>query len=133
MVVCTTEETGEHIIAGAGELHLEICLKDLQDDFMGGAEIRISDPVVSFRETVTQASTRTVMSKSPNKHNRLYLAVSTSHFLSTIVAISSPIAQHSLIEHHKSSITNSCSVCSSEQHSWFKGSFGRFRYFPFNL
>ena len=75
MVVCTTEETGEHIIAGAGELHLEICLKDLQDDFMGGAEIRISDPVVSFRETVTQQSTKTVMSKSPNKHNRLYLQV----------------------------------------------------------
>jgi elongation factor 2 len=46
-------QTGEHIVAGAGELHLEICLKDLQDDFMGGAEIRISDPVVSFRETVS--------------------------------------------------------------------------------
>ena len=54
---------------------MEICLKDLQDDFMGGAEIRISDPVVSFRETVTQQSTKTVMSKSPNKHNRLYLQV----------------------------------------------------------
>uniref|UniRef100_A0A251STB4 Putative translation elongation factor EFG/EF2, archaeal n=1 Tax=Helianthus annuus TaxID=4232 RepID=A0A251STB4_HELAN len=49
MVVCTIEESGEHIIAGAGELHLEICLKDLQDDFMGGAEIVVSDPVVSFR------------------------------------------------------------------------------------
>lgn len=36
---CIIEETGEHIIAGAGELHLEICLKDLQDDFMGGAEV----------------------------------------------------------------------------------------------
>ena len=30
MVQCIIEETGEHIIAGAGELHLEICLKDLQ-------------------------------------------------------------------------------------------------------
>ena len=38
MVQCTIEETGEHIIAGAGELHLEICLKDLQDDFMGKRE-----------------------------------------------------------------------------------------------
>jgi elongation factor 2 len=73
MVQCTIEETGEHIIAGAGELHLEICLKDLQEDFMGGAEIRISDPVVSFRETVSTNSDHTVMSKSPNKHNRLYL------------------------------------------------------------
>ena len=56
--------------AGAGELHLEICLKDLQEDFMGGAEIRISDPVVSFRETVNTMSDHIVMSKSPNKHNR---------------------------------------------------------------
>lgn len=37
---------------------------------MGGAEIRISDPVVSFRETVQQMSDHIVMSKSPNKHNR---------------------------------------------------------------
>ncbi|KAB2601929.1 elongation factor 2 [Pyrus ussuriensis x Pyrus communis] len=73
MVVCSIEESGEHIIAGAGELHLEICLKDLQDDFMGGAEIIKSDPVVSFRETVLDKSCRTVMSKSPNKHNRLYM------------------------------------------------------------
>jgi hypothetical protein len=61
--------------SGAGELHLEICLKDLQDDFMGGAEIRVSEPVVSFRETVSKASDHTVMSKSPNKHNRLYMQV----------------------------------------------------------
>ncbi|KAK4386829.1 Elongation factor 2 [Sesamum angolense] len=73
MVVCTIEESGEHIVAGAGELHLEICLKDLQEDFMGGAEIIKSDPVVSFRETVLERSSRTVMSKSPNKHNRLYM------------------------------------------------------------
>ncbi|KAJ0748510.1 putative small GTP-binding protein [Helianthus annuus] len=73
MVVCTIEESGEHIIAGAGELHLEICLKDLQEDFMGGAAIVVADPVVSFRETVLEKSCRTVMSKSPNKHNRLYM------------------------------------------------------------
>merc|ERR1711962_1890137 len=30
MVQCMIEESGEHIIAGAGELHLEICLKDLE-------------------------------------------------------------------------------------------------------
>ncbi|CAM6059149.1 unnamed protein product [Sphagnum tenellum] len=72
MVLCMIEESGEHIIAGAGESHLEICLKDLQDDFMGGAEIIVSDPVVSFRETVLEKSSCTVMSKSPNKHNCLY-------------------------------------------------------------
>ena len=35
MVQCIIEESGEHIVAGAGELHLEICLKDLEDDHAG--------------------------------------------------------------------------------------------------
>jgi len=72
LVQCTIEESGEHIIAGAGELHLEICLKDLKDDFMAGAEIHVSEPVVSFRETVAAESSERCLSKSPNKHNRLY-------------------------------------------------------------
>merc|ERR1712072_1472549 len=37
LVQCSMEESGEHIIAGAGELHMEICLKDLTEDFMNGA------------------------------------------------------------------------------------------------
>lgn len=71
MVLCYTEESGEHIIAGAGELHLEICLKDLQEEFMG-CEVKISDPVVTYRETITAESSKTCLSKSPNKHNRLF-------------------------------------------------------------
>ena len=35
--------------------------------------LQISEPVVAFRETVTAQSDHTVMSKSPNKHNRLYI------------------------------------------------------------
>merc|ERR1712139_256420 len=35
LVVCSTEESGEHIIAGCGELHVEICLKDLRDEYAG--------------------------------------------------------------------------------------------------
>jgi len=72
LVQCTIEESGEHIVAGAGELHLEICIKDLQEEFMGGAEIKVSEPVVSFRETVIAESDQVCLSKSPNKHNRLY-------------------------------------------------------------
>eukprot|EP00993_Chasmostoma_nieuportense_P000043 NODE_103_length_3174_cov_1501.161470_g96_i0.p1 GENE.NODE_103_length_3174_cov_1501.161470_g96_i0~~NODE_103_length_3174_cov_1501.161470_g96_i0.p1 ORF type:complete len:562 (-),score=111.79 NODE_103_length_3174_cov_1501.161470_g96_i0:87-1772(-) len=71
LVQCTIEETGEHIVAGAGELHLEICLKDLQEDFMG-VELKISEPVVSFRETISADSNQTCLSKSPNKHNRIF-------------------------------------------------------------
>jgi elongation factor 2 len=72
MVVISIEESGEHIVAGAGELHMEICLKDLQDDYMNGAPLKISDPVVSYRETVEAETDQECMSKSPNKHNRLY-------------------------------------------------------------
>merc|ERR1719337_221338 len=39
LVKCSTSKTGEHIIAGAGELHLEICLKDLKEDYLKGAGI----------------------------------------------------------------------------------------------
>merc|ERR1719221_1381272 len=76
MVLCYTEESGEHIIAASGELHLEICLQDLQQDFMG-TEVKVSDPVVSFRETVTTKSEQTCLSKSPNKHNRLFVEADT--------------------------------------------------------
>lgn len=72
LVQITTEESGEHIVAGAGELHLEICLKDLQEDFTG-IDLKISDPVVSFRETVVGTNDQDALSKSPNKHNRLYM------------------------------------------------------------
>ena len=65
-------ETGEHIVAGAGELHLEICLKDLVEDH-AGVPLKISDPVVGYRETVQAESSMTALSKSQNKHNRLYV------------------------------------------------------------
>jgi len=70
-VQCYTEESGEHIVAGAGELHLEICLKDLAEEF-AGIELKMADPVVSYRETVSEESSITCLSKSPNKHNRLF-------------------------------------------------------------
>merc|ERR1712232_1072159 len=72
LVVCTTEESGEHIIAGCGELHVEICLKDLREEY-AQCDFIVSDPVVSYRETVSEQSSMTVLAKSPNKHNRIYL------------------------------------------------------------
>merc|ERR1711917_157657 len=61
MVRCIIEESGEHIIAGAGELHLEICLKDLEEDHACVPIVK-SDPVVSYRETVTEESSVTCLS-----------------------------------------------------------------------
>jgi elongation factor 2 len=72
LVVCEMGESGEHVIAGCGELHVEICLKDLRDDF-AGVDFTVSDPVVSYRETVGGTSSQTCLAKSPNKHNRLFM------------------------------------------------------------
>jgi len=71
LVEIQISESGEHIIAGAGELHLEICIKDLRE--FAGVPIKEGEPVVSFRETVTEESDRICLSKSPNKHNRLFV------------------------------------------------------------
>jgi len=71
-VLTYINDSGEHVVAGAGELHLEICLKDLEEDH-AGVPLKISDPVVQYRETVGGKSSMTALSKSPNKHNRLYV------------------------------------------------------------
>jgi elongation factor 2 len=69
---CYIEESGEHIVAGCGELHIEICIQDLRQEYCS-ADLKVSDPVVSFRETVTELSNQVVLSKSANKHNRLFM------------------------------------------------------------
>lgn len=71
LVLCYTEESGEHIIAGCGELHVEICLKDLEEDY-AKCPLKKGDPVVTYKETVTEESSVACMSKSPNKHNRIH-------------------------------------------------------------
>merc|ERR1719221_1540712 len=71
-VVCTTGESGEHVIAGTGELHVEVSLERLRNQY-AQCEFTVSDPVVTYRETVSQASGQTCLAKSPNKHNRIYL------------------------------------------------------------
>ncbi len=65
------EETGEYLLAGTGELHLEIAIKDLQD--MQNIEITQSQPIVVFRESLKGRSSMQSLAKSPNKHNRLWV------------------------------------------------------------
>jgi elongation factor 2 len=72
LVLCYTEESGEHIVAGCGELHVEICIKDLIEEY-AKCEIKQGDPVVTYKETITEESDRMCLSKSPNKHNRLFV------------------------------------------------------------
>ncbi len=70
--VTLNEETGEHLISGMGELHLEVKVEKIRRDY--GLEVITSPPIVVFRETVTSTSP-IVEGKSPNKHNRFYIVV----------------------------------------------------------
>ena len=60
-----------HLFLGVSKVHLLGCIRELEEH----AYIRVnkSDPVVSYRETVTEESSQMCVSKSPNKHNRLYM------------------------------------------------------------
>ncbi|KAF5302988.1 hypothetical protein FQA39_LY19050 [Lamprigera yunnana] len=71
VVQCITEESGKHIITGVGELHLEICLKDLEDHAC--VPIKKSNTFVSCCESVSAESTQICLSQSPNKHNSFYM------------------------------------------------------------
>lgn len=70
-VQCVTESS-ELIIGAAGDLHLQVCMNILRNDYCKGMEIIESPPMVPFRETVIAKSSQVVLVKSPNKHNRIY-------------------------------------------------------------
>eukprot|EP00730_Choanoeca_flexa_P004343 TRINITY_DN11666_c0_g1_i8.p1 TRINITY_DN11666_c0_g1~~TRINITY_DN11666_c0_g1_i8.p1 ORF type:complete len:1050 (+),score=270.78 TRINITY_DN11666_c0_g1_i8:3-3152(+) len=46
------QETGEHVLVAAGEVHIERCITDLKEQFAPGIQIRASKPIIPFRETV---------------------------------------------------------------------------------
>jgi len=66
------EETGQHLLSGMGELHLEVKLVKLREDW--GIDVDVSEPIVVYRESITKQSP-IVEGKSPNKHNRFYIIV----------------------------------------------------------
>ncbi len=66
------EETGEHLISGMGELHLEIVENRIKTE--KGLDIVTSQPIVVYRETVLGESP-IIEGKSPNKHNKFYIKV----------------------------------------------------------
>ena len=73
LVTTINKETGEYLLSGMGELHLEIACKFLRD-YSGGLEIVTSRPIVVYRESVVGEGIL-AMAKSPNKHNRFWIQV----------------------------------------------------------
>ena len=66
------EETGEHLMHGMGELHLEVIENRIRTE--KGIEITASEPLVVYRETIVKKS-REFEGKSPNKHNKFYFII----------------------------------------------------------
>jgi len=66
------QETGEHLISGNGELHLEIIEYKIKNEKK--VPIITSPPIVVYRETIG-GKAGPVEGKSPNKHNRLKIIV----------------------------------------------------------
>jgi len=67
------QETGEHLMSGMGELHLEIIEERIRKE--KGVEIQTSPPIVTYRETIVKTNPAPFEGKSPNKHNKFYFTV----------------------------------------------------------
>ncbi len=66
------EETGESLISGMGELHLEIIENRIKTE--KGLDVQMGPPIIVYRESVGKVSTP-AEGRSPNKHNSFFLTV----------------------------------------------------------
>ncbi|MCD6434568.1 MAG: intein-containing elongation factor EF-2, partial [Candidatus Diapherotrites archaeon] len=66
------QETGEHLLSGMGELHLEVTVYRIEKHH--GIPVEVSPPIVVYRETITKES-EILESKTPNKHNKFKIKV----------------------------------------------------------
>ncbi|MBU2615676.1 MAG: elongation factor EF-2 [Nanoarchaeota archaeon] len=66
------EQTGESLISGMGELHLEIIENRIKTE--KGLDVRTSPPIIVYRETVSKES-KPAEGRSPNKHNSFFIKV----------------------------------------------------------
>jgi elongation factor 2 len=67
------KESGEYLLSGMGELHLEITAYRMQE---ASLKVKISEPIVIYRETISHDyKGPAIMGKSPNKHNKLWVTI----------------------------------------------------------
>ncbi len=67
------KESGEYLLSGMGELHLEITAYRMQEAKL---KVKVSKPIVIYRETISRDyQGPAIMGKSPNKHNKLWVTI----------------------------------------------------------
>jgi elongation factor 2 len=65
------EDTGEYLVSGLGELHIDAKIeRPLKES---GIDAAISPPIVIYRESTKGLTPAPVEGKSPNKHNKFYI------------------------------------------------------------
>lgn len=64
------EESGEHVLYGTGELYMDCMMHDLRHVY-SNIEVKVSDPVVAFRETAVETSSIKCFAETTNKRNKL--------------------------------------------------------------
>lgn len=72
LVTTKVEESGEHVVLGTGELYMDCVLHDLRTLY-AEMDIKVSDPVTRFCETVTETSAIMCYAITQNKMNRVYM------------------------------------------------------------
>ncbi len=73
LMTTINKETGEYLLSGMGELHLEIAIKFMKD-YAPGLDIITSKPIVVYRESISKPGS-VAMAKSPNKHNKFWIQI----------------------------------------------------------
>jgi elongation factor 2 len=67
------DQTGESLMSGMGELHLEIIENRIKTE--KGLEVKTSAPIIVYREAVGKDSVDAMEGRSPNKHNSFFMTV----------------------------------------------------------
>jgi ribosome assembly protein 1 len=69
-VEVSVQETGEHILAATGEVHLHKCLDDLEKDY-ARVKLKVSAPIIPFRETVILPPTIDMVNEEISAENKV--------------------------------------------------------------
>ena len=70
LITTKVEESGEHVVLGTGELYMDCVLHDLRRLY-AEMELKVSDPVTRFSETVVETSAIMCYAITPNKKNKV--------------------------------------------------------------